>query len=194
MTMSRRTALLLLAWASLLSPPASIAQTEEAPRVKFSTSAGDFVVELYPDKAPKTVENFLQYVRDKHYDGTIFHRVIENFMVQGGGYTTGLVKKTGQLAPITLESDKGLSNLRGTIAMARTDEPNSATSEFFINVVDNLSLDYKKDVSLGYAVFGKVVQGLDVPDAIVLQPTQSISGINDVPVTNVTITSIRQIQ
>ena len=105
-----------------------------------------------------------------------------------------MVKKTGQLAPIALESDKGLSNLRGTIAMARTDEPNSATSEFFINVVDNLSLDFKKDANLGYAVFGKVVQGLDVPDAIVLQPTQSISGMNDVPVTDVTITSIRQIQ
>jgi peptidyl-prolyl cis-trans isomerase A (cyclophilin A) len=115
-------------------------------------------------------------------------------MVQGGGYTTGLVKKSGQLAPITLESNKGLSNLRGTIAMARTDDPNSATSEFFINVVDNQFLDYKSAASPGYAVFGKVVQGLEVPDAIIAQPTRTLNGFNDVPVTDVTITSIRQTQ
>ena len=164
------------------------------PRVSIATSSGTMVVELDPAVAPITVDNFLVYVNRGFYSNTLFHRVIKGFVVQGGGYTTGLVKKTGQLAPIALESDKGLSNLRGTIAMARTDEPNSATSEFFINVVDNLSLDYKKDASLGYAVFGKVVQGLDVPDAIALQPTQSISGMNDVPVTDVTITSIRQTQ
>ena len=121
MTMSRRTALLLLAWASLLSPPASIAQTEEAPRVKFSTSAGDFVVELYPDKAPKTVENFLQYVRDKHYDGTIFHRVIENFMVQGGGFDAKFSEKKTR-APVVHEgrdalAKGGLRNVVGTLAM-----------------------------------------------------------------------------
>jgi peptidyl-prolyl cis-trans isomerase A (cyclophilin A) len=164
------------------------------PRVSIATTSGTMVVELDPAVAPITVDNFLGYVNRGFYSNTLFHRVIKGFMVQGGGYTTGLVKKSGQLAPIALESDKGLSNLRGTIAMARTDDPNSATSEFFINVVDNLFLDYKKDVNLGYAVFGKVVQGLEVPDAIVLQPTQSISGMNDVPVTDVTITSIRQTQ
>jgi cyclophilin family peptidyl-prolyl cis-trans isomerase len=147
-----------------------------------------------PQVAPVTVDNFLGYVNRGFYSNTLFHRVIPGFMVQGGGYTTGLVKKTGQLTPIALESNKGLSNLRGTIAMARTDDPNSATSEFFINVVDNLFLDYKSVASPGYAVFGKVVQGLDVPDAIIQQPTRSISGFADVPVTDVTITSIRQTQ
>jgi cyclophilin family peptidyl-prolyl cis-trans isomerase len=168
--------------------------TVPQPRVSIATSSGTMVVELDPALAPITVDNFLGYVNRGFYSNTLFHRVIKGFMVQGGGYTTGLVKKTGQLAPIALESDKGLSNLRGTIAMARTDEPNSATSEFFINVVDNLFLDYKKDVNPGYAVFGKVVQGLEVTDTILLQPTQSISGMDDVPVTDVTITSIRQTQ
>lgn len=158
------------------------------------TSNGAVVVELDPAVAPVTVDNFLGYVNSGFYSNTLFHRVIPGFMVQGGGYTTGLVKKTGQLAPIVLESNKGLSNLRGTIAMARTDDPNSATSEFFINVVDNLFLDYKSAASPGYAVFGKVVQGLEVPDAIILQPTHSISGFANVPVTDVTITSIRQTQ
>jgi cyclophilin family peptidyl-prolyl cis-trans isomerase len=158
------------------------------------TSQGAVVVELDPAVAPITVDNFLAYVNKGFYTDTLFHRVIPNFMVQGGGYTKGLVKKTGQLAPITLESNKGLSNLRGTIAMARTDVPNSATSEFFINVVDNLRLDYKDTDSPGYAVFGKVVQGLDVPDAIVKQTTHSISGLADVPVSDVTITSIKQTQ
>jgi cyclophilin family peptidyl-prolyl cis-trans isomerase len=158
------------------------------------TRNGTVVVELEPAVAPVTVDNFLGYVNRGFYSNTLFHRVIPGFMVQGGGYTTGLVKKTGQLTPIALESNKGLSNLRGTIAMARTDDPNSATSEFFINVVDNLFLDYKSVASPGYAVFGKVVQGLDVPDAIIQQPTRSISGFADVPVTDVTITSIRQTQ
>jgi cyclophilin family peptidyl-prolyl cis-trans isomerase len=168
--------------------------TVPQPQVTIATISGNVVVELDPTAAPVTVDNFLAYVNNGFYSNTLFHRVIPGFMVQGGGYTTGLVKKTGQLAPIALESNKGLSNLRGTIAMARTDDPNSATSEFFINVVDNLFLDYKNAASPGYAVFGKVVKGLDVPDTIILQPTHSISGFADVPVTDVTITSIRQTQ
>jgi len=168
--------------------------TVPQPQVTIATSSGNVVVELDPAVAPVTVDNFLGYVNRGFYSNTLFHRVIPGFMVQGGGYTTGLVKKTGQLAPIALESNKGLSNLRGSIAMARTDEPNSATSEFFINLVDNLFLDYRNAASPGYAVFGKVVKGLDVPDAIILQPTHSISGFADVPVTDVTITSIRQTQ
>lgn len=176
----------------------TVPQPQVSIATSFTTSSGPssgtVVVELDPTLAPVTVDNFLGYVNRGFYSNTLFHRVIPDFMVQGGGYTTGLVKKTGQLAPIALESNNGLSNLRGTIAMARTNDPNSATSEFFINVVDNLFLDYKNAVSPGYAVFGKVVQGLDVPDSIIQQPTQSISGFADVPVTDVTITSIRQTQ
>jgi cyclophilin family peptidyl-prolyl cis-trans isomerase len=168
--------------------------TVPQPRVNIATSSGNLVVELDPAAAPVTVDNFLAYVNRGFYSNTLFHRVIPGFMVQGGGYTTGLVAKTGQSAPIALESNKGLSNLRGTIAMARTNDPNSATSEFFINVEDNLFLNYKNAASPGYAVFGKVVQGLEVPDAIVQQPTQSIGGFDDVPVADVTITTIRQIQ
>jgi peptidyl-prolyl cis-trans isomerase A (cyclophilin A) len=168
--------------------------TVPQPQVSIATSSGTVLVELDPAVAPVTVDNFLAYVNSGFYSNTLFHRVIPGFMVQGGGYTTGLVKKAGQLAPITLESNKGLSNLRGTIAMARTDVPNSATSEFFINVVDNQFLDYKNAGSPGYAVFGKVVQGLEVPDAIIAQPTHTLNGFNDVPVADVTITSAKQTQ
>jgi cyclophilin family peptidyl-prolyl cis-trans isomerase len=176
----------------------TVPQPQVSIATSFTTSngpsTGTVVVELDPTLAPVTVDNFLGYVNRGFYSNTLFHRVIPGFMVQGGGYTTGLVKKTGQLAPIALESNNGLSNLRGTIAMARTNDPNSATSEFFINVVDNLFLDYKNAANPGYAVFGKVVQGLDVPDAIIKQATQTISGFADVPVTDVTITSIKQTQ
>lgn len=168
--------------------------TVPQPQVSIATSKGTVVVELDPVVAPVTVDNFLGYVNRGFYSNTLFHRVIPGFMVQGGGFTKGLVKKTGQLAPIVLESDNGLSNLRGTIAMARTDAPNSATSEFFINVVDNLFLDYKNAASPGYAVFGKVVQGLSVADTIIQQPTHSFQGAADVPITDVTITSIKQTQ
>ena len=168
--------------------------TVPQPQVSIASSSGNVVVALDPAVAPVTVDNFLAYVNSGFYSNTLFHRVIPGFMVQGGGYTTGLVKKAGQLAPITLESNKGLSNLRGTLAMARTNEPNSATSEFFINVVDNQFLDYKSAASPGYAVFGKVVQGLEVADAIIAQPTHSFNGFDDVPLTDVTITSIRQTQ
>ncbi|HET7842679.1 MAG TPA: peptidylprolyl isomerase [Xanthomonadales bacterium] len=139
-----------------------------APKVRFNTTKGAIVVEVYPDKAPKSVENFLQYVKDKHYDGTLFHRVIDNFMIQGGGFTTDLKPKPTRAA-VANEANNGLSNLRGTIAMARTGDPNSATSQFFINVADNTRLDYvssENGYTWGYAVFGKVVEGMEVVDQI----------------------------
>ncbi|MDO8286477.1 MAG: peptidylprolyl isomerase [Rhodoferax sp.] len=135
------------------------ALAEGAPQVKFQTNLGDFVVELNPEKAPKTVENFLQYVKAKHYDGTIFHRVIPNFMVQGGGYTVKYDQKIMR-PPVVLEANNGLKNDLGTIAMARTNEPNSATSQFFINVKDNAALNARGPAD-GYTVFGRVVSGME---------------------------------
>lgn len=150
----------------------SIAQSalaQEAPRVKFATTAGDFVVEVYPDKAPKTVENFLQYVKDKHYDGTLFHRVIENFMVQGGGFDAQFHQKKTR-APVAHEGREALAkggpkNVSGTLAMARTNDPHSATAQFFINVNDNAFLDPTVQ-QFGYTVFGKVVSGMEVVQKI----------------------------
>ena len=168
--------------------------TVPKPQVTVVTSSGDITLELDPTAAPITVNNFLSYVRSGYYSSTLFHRVISGFMIQGGGYTTGLVKKAGQTAPITLESNNGLSNRRGTIAMARTNDPNSATSEFFINVVDNTFLDYKSAASPGYAVFGTVLQGMDVADAIVAQPTGVVGSFADVPTADVTIKSVTQIK
>jgi len=194
----------------------------EAPKVKFSTTAGDFVVEVYPDKAPKTVENFLQYVRDKHYDGTIFHRVINNFMVQGGGYDTKYSQKPTR-TPVAHEGRQavakgGPKNVVGTLAMARTNDPNSATSQFFINVKDNAFLDpvvippgdpvakfeyqgrtYENvprsqlegaSQLYGYTVFGKVVSGMDVIEKIKAMPTGAGGPFpSDVPKTPVVIQS-----
>ena len=134
------------------------------------------------------------YVNAGYYKDTLFHRVIAGFVIQGGGYTTGMVKKAGQGAPIALESNKGLSNTRSTLAMARTSDPNSATSEFFINLVDNPSLDYLSVASPGYAVFGTVVKGMDVVDAIAALPTGTVNGIADIPTTEVTISSALQTQ
>ncbi len=166
--LSRRGALALLAVlitsASLLVPQGSLAQTP-AQKVRLTTSMGDIVVELNAAKAPKTVENFLQYVNDKHYDGTVFHRVMSDFMIQGGGFTPDLQQKPTK-APIPLEAGNGLKNDRGAIAMARTSNPNSATSQFFINTVDNPNLNAPKPDGYGYAVFGKVVSGMDVVDKI----------------------------
>ncbi|WP_435870044.1 peptidylprolyl isomerase [Eleftheria terrae] len=135
-----------------------------AQTVKMSTSMGDIVLKLDAAKAPKTVANFVQYARDGHYDGTVFHRVIDGFMIQGGGFTPDMKQKPTR-APIPLESRNGLNNERGTIAMARTMDPNSATAQFFINVKDNASLDGSGGRD-GYAVFGKVVSGMDVVDKI----------------------------
>lgn len=160
----------------------------DAPRVKFATTMGDFVVEVAPDKAPKTVENFLQYVNDKHYDGTIFHRVIDNFMVQGGGFVPDMQQKPTR-APVQLEAGNGLKNEVGTVAMARTSDPNSATSQFFINVRDNVALDKPNPDGHGYAVFGKVVSGMDVVSKIKAAQTGTKSPFRDVPVTPIVITS-----
>ena len=164
------------------------------PQVTLFTTKGTVVLEVDPATAPISSNNFLSYVSKGFYTSTLFHRVISGFMIQGGGYTTGLVKKTGQAAAIELESNKGLSNARGTLAMARTNVFNSATSEFFINVVDNTFLDYKNAANPGYAVFGKVVQGMDVVDTIVAQPTGKLNDFEDVPLTDVVISLALQTQ
>ena len=157
------------------------------PQVALITAKGSITLELDPARAPISTNNFLTYVSKGFYRSTLFHRVIPNFVVQGGGYTTGMVKKTDQDAPIELESNKGLSNLRGTLAMARTNVPNSATSEFYINLVDNLSLDFKNTANPGYAVFGKVIQGMELVDAIALEPTGVVGGMSDVPLTEIAL-------
>lgn len=142
------------------------------PKVRMETTKGVVVIELYPDKAPKTVENFLRYVNEGKYDGTIFHRVIKRFMNQGGGFTPDF-KKVETFAPIKNEADNGLKNKRGTIAMARTGDPHSATNQFFVNTVDNAFLDHtsKTPRGWGYCVFATVVDGMDVMDRIAKVPT-----------------------
>jgi peptidyl-prolyl cis-trans isomerase A (cyclophilin A) len=211
-----------LAFAAAAAFAALPAAAQEAPRVKFTTSAGDFVVEVYPDKAPKTVENFLQYVKDKHYDGTVFHRVIDNFMVQGGGYDANYVQKPTR-PPVHHEGQEALAkggprNVVGTVAMARTSDPHSASSQFFINVKDNAFLDpvvippgdpvprfeHKGRVYenvpraqlanspqlFGYTVFGKVVSGMDVINKIKATPTGAAGPFpSDVPRTPIVIRS-----
>lgn len=172
---------------ALLLQQAAVAQ-DIAPKVVFQTTQGSFTVEVYPDKSPKTVENFLRYVKDKHYNGTVFHRVIPNFMVQGGGFTPNMQQKTTR-DPIPLEANNGLKNDRGTIAMARTANPQSATAQFFINVVDNQNLNAPRPDGHGYAVFGKVVQGMDVIDKIRGVPTTNAGMYQDVPQTPVVINS-----
>jgi peptidyl-prolyl cis-trans isomerase A (cyclophilin A) len=161
---------------------------DNAPKVVFQTTLGNFTVELYPDKAPKTVENFLQYVKDKHYNGTVFHRVIPNFMVQGGGFTPNMQQKATR-GPIPLEANNKLKNDRGAIAMARTADPQSATAQFFINVVDNPNLNAPRPDGHGYAVFGKVTQGMEVIDKIRGVPTTNAGMYQDVPQTPVVINS-----
>ncbi len=185
--------------------PAEPAQPAEAPaptegdglspRVKLSTSMGEIVVELDGRKAPGTVLNFLRYTNDKYYDGTIFHRVMAEFMIQGGGFTPDMDQKTeGLHEPIAIESDNGLKNVRGTISMARTSNPNSATSQFFINVVDNESLDYPGRDGFGYTVFGKVIDGMDVVDKIRYTPVENHPKLRMgpvAPVETVLIESVR---
>ena len=170
----------------------TVTLTVPPPQVTLLVPQGTVVMELYPDVAPITVNNFLGYMARGYYKDTLFHRVIAGFVAQGGGYTTGLVKKEGQLAPIALESNKGLSNVRGSVAMARTSAPDSATSEFFVNLVDNAFLDYQNAANPGYAVFGKVVQGMDVVDAIAAVPTNSVNGVDNVPTTEVPISLMFQ--
>jgi peptidyl-prolyl cis-trans isomerase A (cyclophilin A) len=187
MTMTRISRRLLLGLSTaLLLSTAALAQT--ASQVKFQTSVGDFTVEVYPDKAPKTVENFLQYVKDKHYNGTIFHRVMDGFMVQGGGFTAAMSEKSTR-DPIPLEAKNGLKNDRGTIAMARTGNPNSATAQFFINVVDNNGLNAPSPDGYGYAVFGKVVAGMETIDKIRVAPTGNKGMFQNVPQTPILINS-----
>jgi peptidyl-prolyl cis-trans isomerase A (cyclophilin A) len=152
-----------------------------AQKVKLATSVGDIVIELDAAKAPKTVENFVTYVKAGHYNGTIFHRVIPSFMIQGGGMTADLQEKPTR-PPIPLESKNGLSNVRGSVAMARTNDPNSATSQFFINVNDNVRLDAANSRDgTGYAVFGKVISGMEIVDKIRAVPTGSKGPYDDVP-------------
>ncbi len=205
----------------MLFSAANLALAQTAPKVKFVTSAGDFVVELYPEKAPKTVENFLQYVKDKHYDDTIFHRVIGNFMIQGGGFDAKFQQKPTR-APVVHEGrqarEQGLRNVAGTLAMARTSDPQSATAQFFINVADNRRLDptpippgdpvsrfvYDGEIYenvpraellnarklFGYTVFGKVVSGMDVVNTIKATPTGPGGPFGvDVPKTPILINS-----
>jgi peptidyl-prolyl cis-trans isomerase B (cyclophilin B) len=168
------------------------AQAAENPRVALDTSKGRIVLELFADKAPNSVENFLAYVESGYYDGTIFHRVIPKFMIQGGGFTAGMKMKPGR-SPIRNEADNGLRNERGTIALARTPDPHSASSQFFINTVDNDFLNHtRKDPrGWGYAVFGRVVEGMEVVDAISAVKTGIQGMYQDVPVEPVLITRAR---
>jgi len=165
------------------------------PKVLMKTSKGDIIIELFPQKAPVTVENFLRYVDDGFYDGTIFHRVIKGFMIQGGGYTTELHRKSTR-PPIKNEATNGLSNKRGTIAMARTMEINSATAQFFINLVDNTFLDHRDNTpeGYGYCVFGRVIQGMDVVDAIAEVKTMTRRGMRNVPRETIEIISVRRLE
>ena len=162
--------------------------TSKMPQVKLETSLGDIVIELNEDKAPVTVANFLGYVNDGFYDGTIFHRVIKNFMIQGGGFTQEFQQKTTKAA-IENEADNGLSNKRGAVAMARTNDPHSATAQFFINTVDNGFLDFQAKVpsGWGYAVFGEVIEGMDVVDSIREVDTTMRGPHQDVPAEDIII-------
>ena len=181
LTQSRRAVLALAGLAAFSAPAWS------ADKVRLATSMGDIVLELDAQKAPKSVANFEQYVKEGHYDGTVFHRVIPNFMVQGGGFTAAMQQKAVH-APIPLEANNGLPNVRGSVAMARTGNPNSATSQFFINVKDNAFLDAANSPDgNGYAVFAHVVSGMDVVDKIRAVETSNKGPFQDVPVTPVLI-------
>ncbi|MGD8644102.1 MAG: peptidylprolyl isomerase [Chromatiales bacterium] len=168
---------------------------EKNPQIKIETSKGTLVLELYPDKAPATVENFLSYVDDGFYNGTIFHRVIPGFMIQGGGFTEDMAQKPTK-APVENEANNGLKNNVGTIAMARTPDPNSATAQFFVNVSNNDFLNFKSETpqGWGYCVFGKVVEGMDVVNDIVAVPTSSAGMHQDVPVEAVIMTSVTRVE
>jgi peptidyl-prolyl cis-trans isomerase B (cyclophilin B) len=175
--------------------PAAVPQLpEETVTVRIATSEGDITLDLWPEKSPDTVENFLVYVDEGFYDGTIFHRVIPGFMIQGGGFTPRLQKKPTH-APIRNEARSDVQNERGTIAMARTPEPHSATAQFFINHANNYALDHVSPTErgYGYCVFGKVTDGMDVVDAIARVQTATINGMGDVPVEPVLIESIRRV-
>ena len=186
---------LLLAAAALFAVSAAHAQSAAAPRVKLATSAGDIVLELQPARAPKTVENFLAYVRKGHYNGTIFHRVIPGFMIQGGGFDKAMTQKPTE-KPIENEATNGLKNDRYTVAMARTPHPHSASAQFFINVNDNTFLNHSAPTQQGwgYAVFGRVVQGMDVVDKIRTVATGNQGMHQNVPTKPVTILSATEVK
>ena len=176
--------------ADAAKPAAEVAATGK-PRVLLHTTQGDITVELNPDKAPKTVDNFLQYVKEGFYDGTIFHRVIPRFMAQGGGWTKDLQRKRAH-APIRNEANNGLKNTRGTLSMARTSDVNSATSQFFVNLADNAFLDHGTR-DYGYAVFGRIASGMDVIDRIASVRTGTRKGYQDAPLEDVVIVSARRL-
>ncbi|MDT8435380.1 MAG: peptidylprolyl isomerase [Gemmatimonadota bacterium] len=163
-------------------------QTTEGPVVMMETTEGTLRIELYPEEAPITVENFLAYVDSGFYDGTVFHRIVPGFVIQGGGFTADMEQKETR-DPITNESDNGLRNLRGTLSMARLPAAHTATSQFFVNLVDNPALDHggRPGATWGYAVFGRVIEGMDVVDAIASAPTTTAGGMADVPVEPVRI-------
>lgn len=160
------------------------------PQLEVKTSKGTLTLELYPDKAPKTVENFLQYAKDGFFNGTVFHRVIPGFMIQGGGMTPDLKEKATR-APIQNEAKNGLKNDAGTIAMARTSDPNSASAQFYINLVNNDGLNYPSPDGAGYAVFGRVTKGIEVVESIARVPTGNAGPHRNVPATPVVIESIK---
>jgi cyclophilin family peptidyl-prolyl cis-trans isomerase len=182
--------LLLFSIVSLFSSVQAIAETQQ---VLVKTNMGDITLQLDADKAPKTVANFLGYVDDKFYDGTIFHRVIAGFMIQGGGLGADMQKKPTR-EPVENEAKNGLRNVRGSVAMARTGDPHSATAQFFVNLKDNDFLDYPGRDGWGYTVFGEVTQGMEVVDEIAAVRTGSQSGRRDVPRETVTIESVTRIQ
>ena len=197
-SLARRLIMALLCLTPLLSPAVVAAPddkpTATRPQVQFHTNLGDFTVELDPVAAPKTVDNFLQYVHSGHYNGAIFHRVINNFMIQGGGFDTSFVQKPAR-TPILHEGQQsrkaGLRNTAGTIAMARRNDPHSATAQFFINHRDNAGLDFPAHDGWGYAVFGKVTQGMDVVDKIAKVPTGNRGFHQNVPLDPVVIQSVK---
>ena len=178
--------LLLLTFALLSSITAFAAN----PQVEVKTSQGMIVVELYLDKAPKSVENFLQYAKDGFFNGTVFHRVIPGFMIQGGGFTRDMEQKPTR-GPVRNEAANGLKNTKGTLAMARTNDPHSASAQFFINLKDNSFLDFPGRDGWGYAVFGKVVQGLDIVQKVATVPTGNSGPHQNVPTTPVLIDSVK---
>lgn len=174
---------------------ANASMAGDQPKVAIDTNYGTIVLELYPDKAPETVANFLQYVDSGFYENTIFHRVIDGFMIQGGGFTPDYQQKPVR-APIKNEANNGLSNVRGTVAMARTPQPHSATSQFFINTVDNSRLDYRFETpqGWGYCVFGKVIEGMDVVDDIAKTPTGPAGPFHsDVPQAPIVIEEVSRV-
>ena len=191
-------AFVLMTWslntnaAETKAAPAETKKVAAAPVVTIETSLGKIKVELDPVKAPISTENFLKYVDKKFYDKTVFHRVIKDFMIQGGGHTADMKEKATLFPAITNEAKNGLSNLKGTIAMARTNDINSATAQFFINVVDNQRLDHKSEDRFGYAVFGKVIEGMDVVEKIRDVKTTTKGEYADVPEKVITIKSIRK--